>query len=207
MFAFLAVGAPVPWQGLLLAYCGGQLAVNLPITPGGLGVVEGSLTVALVAFGGGQAATVAAVLLYRLLSFWIPLPLGASCYAYLLRARRRLGRAEQPTPGASSRAIRAGADDAGLNGLGGPAPPVPAEADMATSEPEVSQARATTTKDVAPNTKIRGGTGEGRNDGDFGDDRGQAAPAHGSGLLFPWYWPPSWASSSLRAPIRACRYR
>ena len=54
-FAFLAVGSPVPWQGLLLAYCAAQLAVNLPITPGGLGVVEGSLTVALVAFGGGRA--------------------------------------------------------------------------------------------------------------------------------------------------------
>ena len=65
-FAFLAVGAPVPWQGLLLAYCAAQLAVNLPITPGGLGVVEGSLTVALVAFGGGRAPVVAAVLLYRL---------------------------------------------------------------------------------------------------------------------------------------------
>jgi hypothetical protein len=87
-FAFIAVGASVPWQGLLLAYCGGQLAISLPITPGGLGVVEGSLTVALVAFGGGQAATVAAVLLYRLISFWIPLPVGAGCYLQLLRLRR-----------------------------------------------------------------------------------------------------------------------
>jgi hypothetical protein len=89
VFAFLAVGSPVPWQGVLLAYCAAQLAVNLPITPGGLGVVEGSLTVALVAFGGGRAPTVAAVLLYRLLSFWIPLPIGATCYLVLARGRRR----------------------------------------------------------------------------------------------------------------------
>jgi len=87
--AFIAVGASVPWAGLLLAYCGGQLAVNLPITPGGLGVVEGSLTVALVAFGGGEAPTVAAVLLYRLISFWVPLPVGGGCYVGLLRARRQ----------------------------------------------------------------------------------------------------------------------
>src|SRR5258708_5542402 len=40
--SFLAVGASVPWKGLLLAYGAGQLAANLPITPGGLGVVEGS---------------------------------------------------------------------------------------------------------------------------------------------------------------------
>ncbi|MGH8917520.1 MAG: lysylphosphatidylglycerol synthase transmembrane domain-containing protein, partial [Actinomycetes bacterium] len=74
--AFLGVGADVPWRGLLLAYAAAQLATNLPITPGGLGVVEGSLTIALVAFGGVEATTVAAVLVYRLLSFWAVLPVG-----------------------------------------------------------------------------------------------------------------------------------
>jgi putative heme transporter len=91
--AFLAVGAPVPWQGLLLAYCGGQLAVNLPITPGGLGVVEGSLTIALLLFGGGKAPTVAAVLLYRLFSFWLPMPVGFGCWLGLAERRRRHERA------------------------------------------------------------------------------------------------------------------
>jgi uncharacterized protein (TIRG00374 family) len=76
VFAFLAVGAAIPWRALLLAYAAGQLATNLPITPGGLGVVEGSLTIALVAYGGAQASTVAAVLLYRLMSFWALLPAG-----------------------------------------------------------------------------------------------------------------------------------
>lgn len=93
MFSFLSVGAGVPWQGLLLAYCAGQLAVNLPITPGGLGVVEGSLMVALVAFGGAKEATVAAVLLYRVLSFWIPLPVGGVCYLVLNRVLKRRQRA------------------------------------------------------------------------------------------------------------------
>jgi uncharacterized membrane protein YbhN (UPF0104 family) len=74
--AFLAVGARIPWRALPLAYSAAQLAANLPITPGGLGVVEGSLTIALVAYGGGQAATVAAVLAYRMLSFWAILPAG-----------------------------------------------------------------------------------------------------------------------------------
>jgi hypothetical protein len=78
--AFAAVGAAVPWSGLLLAYCAGQLAQMLPITPGGLGVVEGSLTLALVAFGGGQESTLAAVLLYRLISFWGVLVVGAGAY-------------------------------------------------------------------------------------------------------------------------------
>jgi uncharacterized protein (TIRG00374 family) len=91
-FAFLAVGAGVPWRGLLLAYGAGQLAANLPITPGGLGVVEGSLVIALVAFGGGQVSTVAAVLLYRILSFWAYLPVGWSVWAGLTWHNRRADR-------------------------------------------------------------------------------------------------------------------
>lgn len=86
---YLAVHALIPWQALLLAYGAGQLASNLPITPGGLGVVEGSLTIALVAYGGAQASTVGAVLLYRIVSFWAFLPVGWLAYlAIVLRDRR-----------------------------------------------------------------------------------------------------------------------
>lgn len=91
--SFYAVGASPPWRGLLLSYCAAQLAATLPITPGGLGVVEGSLTLALVAFGGEQDSTLAAVLLYRLVSFWGIIPAGGLCY---LLVRRTGGR--QPVP-------------------------------------------------------------------------------------------------------------
>jgi putative heme transporter len=87
--SFLAVGGAVPWKGLLLAYGAGQLAANLPITPGGLGVVEGSLTIAIVAYGGAAPSTVAAVLLYRVLSFWLPLPFGWGTWAWLEWIGRR----------------------------------------------------------------------------------------------------------------------
>lgn len=90
LIAFLAVHAGVPWRGLLLAYGAGQLAANLPLTLGGLGVVEGSLTVALVFYGGAQNATVAAVLLYRIFSFWVMLPLGWLA-ALVLRLEARKG--------------------------------------------------------------------------------------------------------------------
>src|SRR6185312_4932039 len=90
--SFFAVGVGVPWRGLLLAYGAGQLATVLPITPGGLGAVEGSLTVALVTFGGGAESTVAAVLLYRVVSFWMILPLGWSCWGALALAGRRSDR-------------------------------------------------------------------------------------------------------------------
>jgi uncharacterized protein (TIRG00374 family) len=89
--SFMAVGTGIPWRGLLLAYGAGQLAVALPVTPGGLGVVEGSLTVALVAFGGGETSTVAAVLLYRIISFWGLLPVGwGSWLAVALVNRNRV---------------------------------------------------------------------------------------------------------------------
>jgi uncharacterized protein (TIRG00374 family) len=101
--AFLAVGAEVPWRALPLAYAAGQLAANLPITPGGLGVVEGSLTIALVAYGGGQASTVAAVLVYRLISFWGLLPPGWVCWGVCSWDLRKADRArliEVPEPAA-----------------------------------------------------------------------------------------------------------
>lgn len=90
--AFGAVNAEVPWRGLLLAYAAAQLATNLPITPGGLGVVEGSLTVALVAFGGAEASTVAAVLMYRLFNFWMMLPVGWVSWGWLVVRGRRADR-------------------------------------------------------------------------------------------------------------------
>jgi putative heme transporter len=90
--SFLAVGVGIPWRGLLLAYGAGQLAANLPVTPGGLGVVEGSLTIALVQFGGAEASTVAAVFLYRLLSFWLELPVGWVTWGALAWSARRAPR-------------------------------------------------------------------------------------------------------------------
>jgi len=89
--SFSAIGAGIPWRGLLLAYGAGQLAANLPITPGGLGVVEGSLTIALVTFGGAEDSTVAAVLLYRILSFWAELPIGWATWGVLAWWGRPVG--------------------------------------------------------------------------------------------------------------------
>jgi uncharacterized protein (TIRG00374 family) len=95
--AFAAVHSPVPWRGLLLAYGAAQLAANLPVTPGGLGVVEGSLTIALVFYGGAHAATVAAVLLYRIISFWLLLPVGWAA-ALIIRLRRPAPQSMEKVP-------------------------------------------------------------------------------------------------------------
>jgi uncharacterized protein (TIRG00374 family) len=99
---FLAIGAPIPWKGLLLAYGAGQLAANVPITPGGLGAVEGSITIALVFFGGSRTTTVDAVLIYRLISFWLVTVVGWLAWGALVVGihRGRWDRSIRPRPAA-----------------------------------------------------------------------------------------------------------
>ena len=53
-----------------------RLAQSLPITPGGVGVVELGLIAVLTGFGGSNAGVVAAVLLYRFLTLVPTLVLG-----------------------------------------------------------------------------------------------------------------------------------
>lgn len=97
--SFLVIGAGIPFKGLLLAYGAGQLAANLPITPGGLGAVEGSIEIALVLFGGNRVASVEAVFVYRLLSFWLVLVIGwVWCGGLAIGVRRgRWPRQVRPT--------------------------------------------------------------------------------------------------------------
>jgi len=74
--ALLAVGARPPLYVALLAYSAAQLLGQLPLTPGGLGVVEAGLTGTLALAGIAAAPAALATLDYRLASFWLPLPLG-----------------------------------------------------------------------------------------------------------------------------------
>lgn len=85
-----AAGASPNLALALLAYCAAQLLAQVPITPGGLGVVEAGMTatLALAGVGAGQAA--AAVLAYRLASYWLQLPAGLVAW---IAHRRRFGEA------------------------------------------------------------------------------------------------------------------
>jgi len=76
---------------VLEAFAGWSLARiigSLPITPGGLGLVEVGLTTVLVGFGGNRAGVVAAVLLFRFLTIVPTLLLGAGA-GFLWRRYRR----------------------------------------------------------------------------------------------------------------------
>jgi uncharacterized protein (TIRG00374 family) len=74
--ALYAVGAHPRASLVLLAFFAAQLLGTLPLTPGGLGFVEAGLTGTLALAGVGAAASVVATLVYRLVSFWLPIPAG-----------------------------------------------------------------------------------------------------------------------------------
>lgn len=61
----------------------------LPVTPAGLGIVEAALVPTLVGFGSTRAVAILGVITWRLLSFWLPIPLGAAAYASLTHTRVR----------------------------------------------------------------------------------------------------------------------
>jgi uncharacterized protein (TIRG00374 family) len=75
--AMLAVGADVRPSLVLLAYVGAVTLGLIPITPGGLGFVETGLTSLLVLGGVPTDEAVVGTLLYRMASYWLPIPLGA----------------------------------------------------------------------------------------------------------------------------------
>jgi putative heme transporter len=64
-----------------------RIITTIPVTPGGLGVVELGLTGALVSFGGNRVDVVATVLLYRVLTYVPPIAFGGLC----LLVWRRIG--------------------------------------------------------------------------------------------------------------------
>ena len=101
--AIHATGAPIPWRGLVLAYGAGAAVGSTGVTPGGFGLVEVTLTAALVAAGLTTARALTAVLAYRLINFWLILLGGGIAMIALSRAREsRIRRYTRPEhdPGA-----------------------------------------------------------------------------------------------------------
>jgi len=75
---------------VLTAYGFASLLGLLPLTPGGLGIVEGTLIPLLVAFGVPGPVAVLGTLTWRLFQFWLPVPAGGLCYLGL-KLSGRLG--------------------------------------------------------------------------------------------------------------------
>jgi uncharacterized protein (TIRG00374 family) len=84
-----ATGAHAEWALVLLAFAVAGVIGLVPITPGGLGIVEASLSGLLILAGMNAGDALLATLAYRLASYWLPLV--ASPFAYGL-FRWQIGR-------------------------------------------------------------------------------------------------------------------
>jgi uncharacterized protein (TIRG00374 family) len=95
LWVFLAAyGVRVNPDGLLVAYGLANVVAIVPISPGGLGVIEGVLIPSLVGFGTPRGVAVLGVVSWRLFNFWAPIPTAGACYLSLRtqnwRDRRRI---------------------------------------------------------------------------------------------------------------------
>jgi uncharacterized protein (TIRG00374 family) len=83
--ALTAVGANPNPVLVLLAFAISQMLAAVPITPGGLGIVEAGLVATLALAGIGGADAVVATFAYRLFSYWLPMPIGLGAWIIFRR--------------------------------------------------------------------------------------------------------------------------
>jgi uncharacterized protein (TIRG00374 family) len=96
LWAFLAAfGYLVDPIQLFAAYGVANVLGALPIVPGGLGIVEATTASLLVTFGVPHVIATFGVLGWRLVNFWLPIPIGAAAYLSLTLPRRLRGNKER----------------------------------------------------------------------------------------------------------------
>src|SRR5215203_188094 len=81
--------AEVAWVQVLAVFTFARLATAVPFTPAGAGVVEAVLIAGLVAAGGDREQVTAAVLVYRALTWALPILLGAGCWLWWHQSQLR----------------------------------------------------------------------------------------------------------------------
>jgi putative heme transporter len=89
--------ADVSWVEVLAVFAFARLVTAIPLSPGGLGIVEVALITGLAAAGGPRPAVAAAVLIFRALTYVLPIPLGLAAYI-LWRRNRSWRRAPNTAP-------------------------------------------------------------------------------------------------------------
>jgi uncharacterized protein (TIRG00374 family) len=82
-FGYRPFGYRPPIDGVLVAFGLANVLAAIPLTPGGLGVIETVLTSTLVGFGAPSSVAILGVLSYRLINFWLPIPVGGITFLSL----------------------------------------------------------------------------------------------------------------------------
>jgi uncharacterized protein (TIRG00374 family) len=84
-FSVWSFGGHVAFAAVAVVYLAGAAIGAAAPTPGGLGAVEVALSTGLVAAGMSSAAAISAVLLFRIATFWLPVPFGWLAMQWLQR--------------------------------------------------------------------------------------------------------------------------
>jgi len=119
LWVFLrALGTTVNPVNLIVAYGLAGVIAAIPLTPGGLGVVETVLPATLAGFGVPPGVALTGVLSWRFVQFWLPIPLGGLAYVSLRfgrfgRATRALERTGGRLPFGQGAELRVWDEDAG----------------------------------------------------------------------------------------------
>ncbi|WP_067831822.1 flippase-like domain-containing protein [Actinomadura kijaniata] len=82
-----AFGGELPWTAVAVVFLTANAVGSAAPTPGGLGAVEASLALALTISGLPAETAASAVLLFRLLTFWLPVLPGWGAFTYLQRKK------------------------------------------------------------------------------------------------------------------------
>jgi len=81
-----SLGTSTSFLTVLAAFGIALLTSTVNVLPGGGGTVEAAIVAVLTQLGVGAEAVPAAIL-FRLLNFWMMLPIAAGCYGWLMRDR------------------------------------------------------------------------------------------------------------------------
>ena len=78
-----AFGGSVPIAVVAVVFLTGSAIGSFVPTPGGIGAVEAAMSAGLTAAGLPGGVAISAVLLYRTVTFWLPVPAGWAAMHYL----------------------------------------------------------------------------------------------------------------------------
>lgn len=68
---------------IIFTYCVSKILSTISFIPGGLGIMEASMSLLLIGFGVPASTALAGVLIFRLISFWLPMPIGFASFLSL----------------------------------------------------------------------------------------------------------------------------
>jgi uncharacterized protein (TIRG00374 family) len=121
LWVFLyAFGYAIDPVGLLVSYGIASVMAVIPITPGGLGIVEGVMIPLLVGFGVPRSVALLGVPAWRLAQFWLPIPLGALAYFTLRFGPAPIDRARTMPTLRSEREKVVASTEPGINWMSDP---------------------------------------------------------------------------------------